>query len=268
MEVVYLSFAGFIIAVRFYPPNEGWLPEVFKEDLYNYHGGLIIKNLGRKKIDYTIRVIDENNIQFVRLAKVNRNLVHFYEKENDKSLTTFYHIGIYQFQIVLRIVANKLLAKHKSFLLHSSGNEIGDKAHLFLARSGGGKSTIMGLLHPTYKGIADDTIIIKQEGNHYYAYQTPFLEKKPWIKKTPKRYEIGGMYFLHKNPVFSLTKITNKNDLSERVLKSIWFDVDYPRQKVSQIIKLVKQEDYFYDLVFAKDQKRINKLRALFTNLC
>ena len=31
------------------------------EDLYNYHGGLIIKNLGRKKIDYTIRVIDENN---------------------------------------------------------------------------------------------------------------------------------------------------------------------------------------------------------------
>ena len=262
MEIIYLSFAGFIIAIRFFPPNEGSFPHVFKRDFFDFHGGMIIKNKGRKKIDYTIRVCDENNIQIVRLPKANRNLVHFYENDDNRCLTTFYHVGIYQFQIVLRVVANKLLAKNRGFLLHGSTNLIHGKAHIFLARSGGGKSTIMELLNPEYEGIADDTIIAKNEGDSFYAYQTPFIERRSWIKKTPNRYEIGGIYFLHKKPEFSLNKIIKKNYLSERILKSVWFDIDFPRQNVNRTIELVNKMDYFYDLTFAKNRKKLKGLMS------
>jgi hypothetical protein len=191
------------------------------------------------------------------LPKKDFHTVHFFKNQSETALTTYYHIGIYQFQVIMRMVSTLLLSKKNGFMFHSSASLIDGKVHVFLAKSGGGKSTIMKLLHPTFSAYADDTLIVMKEGKSYLAYQTPFIEKEAFIQKQSKGYPIRKIYFLQKKPFTSIKEMKNKKILAKKLYQSIWFDLESRQKNLSCVGEFL---DHFHDysvLNFTKGKNEI-----------
>jgi len=259
MEIRYISFAGCTVAIKFYTPRFPRLCSYFKNDFLEVYKDFDLSS-NPKKIDFTINIKDQSTLQIIKLPKNDFNTVHFYKDQTDTALTTYYHIGIYQFQVIIRMVVNILLAKKKNFIFHASASLKDGKVSVFLAKSGGGKSTIVKLLDPLYKAYADDTLIISRVGSHYLAYQTPFIEKDTLIQKQSNGFPIKGIYFLKKKPNCVLKKITKPQTITKNLFQNIWFDLGYSRNNIANTAVFLDHFQNFYTLGFNKNEKEVSDI--------
>ncbi len=90
--------------------------------------------------------------------------------------------------------------------LHTASVVVDDKAHLFIAPSGGGKSTICSLAQENDLGVlGEEFCAIKKDGDKFYAGLFPCFT--PYIDPY-KEWEIGGVFFLSKSEIDRISSIS------------------------------------------------------------
>ncbi|EKE14402.1 MAG: hypothetical protein ACD_12C00523G0001 [uncultured bacterium] len=252
---IYLNIAGFNIQVNLKPTEWEFAFKLKEKEIKKYWKGFITNK--PEKINFTINFIERNYLEVLYKKKEKKQYMSFFEEINSKEINTFYQISIFQFQVILRRVISILLAGN-GFILHGSASNISGKAYAFTGDNGAGKSTTMKLLNPEYQALADDTIIIKKEKNKYYLYQTPFIEKEWWVKKSGQKLPLEKVYFLKKKKYFKEEMIKNKSLLFEKIIKQFWTENDeFVPKKTKLIYQFTHKFNYFYYLSLAKNKKKL-----------
>ena len=215
---LYLQIAGFIIKIIFNRSDFFYKKELIR-NIKKHLKYFIVKD--NQKSNFFIEFTSEETYQCI--TREQELFFPFYKFRSNNYVRTYYFISYIQFQILLKSVMDQLLNNNNGLHLHASAALIKDKAYLFLAKSGGGKSTMIKLLQKRYTALADDSIYLKKESGKYYIYQTPLIEKESWLIKTNKRYVFGGIFFLKKSKNFSSMKLSKEicfEKLSNQLLTS------------------------------------------------
>ena len=114
------------------------------------------------------------------------------------------------------------LLKRDAFVMHGAVVGVEDKAYIFTARSGTGKSTHIAL----WKKILGDKVcvingdkpILRYIGDKLYAYGTPWCGKEMW--QTNTRTEVSGICFLERAQENAITKL-DPSDAANLIMKQI-----------------------------------------------
>lgn len=102
----------------------------------------------------------------------------------------------------MRRLFSSSLPAFDSFLLHSSGITINNRAALFLAPDAGGKSTALSLGNLEY-ALCDDYNILSMRNGMIEAHAAPWGR----LCKGPITAPLGGLFFLEKANAFSINPI-------------------------------------------------------------
>lgn len=254
-NLTFLNIAGFNIKINFESTEWKFALKLKENEINKFWKGFISIKPG--KIDFTINFIERSYLEVIYKKKEKKQFMSLYEEKNNKEINTFYQISIFQFQVILRLIINRLLTNN-GFILHGSASNINGRAFLFTGNNGAGKSTTMKLLKSYYPALADDTVIIKKENNDYYLYQTPFIEKEWWVKKNSQKLPLGKVYFLKKESFFKEEIIKEKGLLFEKIIKQFWTEEDeFISRKTKLIYKFTHNFNNFYYLYFAKNKRKL-----------
>ncbi|MEK7078746.1 MAG: hypothetical protein AAB929_01630 [Patescibacteria group bacterium] len=257
-QKIILSISNFYIQLDFYPTEWQFIRTRFKNKITTYFSGFVV-NQNPNKIDYIIDFIERKDITVIENNNSTNYYAMIYEEMNKRKMISFYHISIFHFQLLLRLITQKLLMHNKGFLLHGSANQINGKVNIFIGNEGAGKSTVIKLLRFHHPAQADDNVIIKKENHSYFFYQTPFIEKEWWVKKNPSKYQINKIFFLRKARYTRIEKIEDKKYLLKRLVHHFWTDKKYYLMQVPYLFKFIDEFSGFYFLYFEKDKKNLLK---------
>lgn len=199
-ESLFLSIAGFIVQIVF--NKTGWAQKksFLKKCIADFFFGFIIR---KQSPDTIIFITEKGGVDTI--SRKNHYYSVFYKKVSAGRYRTYYHLSIFELAHLLQIVIINQI-RYKGFFIHASGVIINNKAYLFVGKSGVGKSTTINLLRSVYQPYADDCIIVKYEKDAYFCYQSPFIEKNSWVKKSCQKYPLGGIFILQKNHPFSIVQ--------------------------------------------------------------
>lgn len=257
MKNIYLQIAGMVIKLKFKPSRIVYPQQRIKSELLkNYRNFMIDRS---KRPDFVIEYLWNDHPE--TLTKKNDRRVYMdigIRKANENKLILFYQSSESQFELILRDVLIDLLIKNKGLALHASAVLINNKAQVFLAKSGGGKTTIANLLSNAQQKLAEDIIFIKKIREDYFFYQTPFHEGNDLIKKTNKRFKIGSFFFLRKSKRIKRELIKNKQRILTILLKQVLFRANDQLIKSTIVVNEIVQKYNFFNLFFTKDEEKIN----------
>jgi len=109
--------------------------------------------------------------------------------------------------IILKLLLTQL-SKQSAFILHASSNIFHNKLLVFVAPSGGGKSTITTLLDSKFPSFSDEYIVIKKQGTSYVGALLGLKEKNHSFspKKLSKHFPVHSVIFLRKSETAQLKK--------------------------------------------------------------
>ena len=264
LNIIYIQIAGLNIKISFTPfskkTDDYFSYNKLRLTIIQYFGGFVLV----KKpsiIDYHIELV-KRNLVMSRQVKDNKitYTLDFYVEETNKILS-FQYISLSQFMLLLKQIISKFTLNHHLFLLHASASCYKGKALIFTGRPNAGKSTIMSLISDTYPSLADDSVIIKKESNGYFMYQTPFIEKNDWVKKTNKAFQIDKIFFLKKSTTYNKTiKVTDKNRILRILISQLIVTRDNYKIIMKRLTEFVRSFNNFYYLYFVKDKNKILKI--------
>lgn len=252
-EELPLSIAGFPITLKFEPIND--YPQekkTFKKSLLKYLGHFNSDKHSGKHT--TINIVDREHYQIV-FSKTT-SYAELARYRNAHTIEVPYQVSITQFFMTLSNLLTALLYQNHGIILHASACLINGKAHVFMGTHGAGKSTIVRLLRKKFTPLADDLIFIRKLGSNYAMYQTPNIEKTPWIYKKNSPYSIGGIYLLKQ------TKITYKHRLdspkaAKYILSNMLFKSKEKKPFVSTVFDFISKNPILYELGFNLDAQSI-----------
>jgi len=249
-----LCIANILIGVRFEESQIKWEQDLFVRAFHSFYGGFVVENPDRPS-DCVITIFDERHT--VVLTKTNKTFLSFYTK-NKNNYSTYYHISLSQFNlIILSILQEKL--KGVGFILHASASIVNGKAHVFCGPSGVGKSTIVQLIASKHATLADDSVIIRKEGDEYILYQTPLMEKNSHqFARTGEQFKLGSLCFLQQGPVTKITQAAQKQHIAQQLLSQLWMNKQ-TKKNIKLVFQFIKERELFYDLVFAKKRSEVLK---------
>lgn len=184
-------------------------------------------------------------------------MIFFEEKDN--LIIASAHLSLYQFSFLLLTLLQRLLSKNQGFILHASASIINGQAYLFLAPSGGGKTTAIRLLSIKYKPLANDAVAIRQEKNNYIVYQTPLLEEfKPKIKNTVKGFSMGKLLLLQKAKFTKIQPLKKTNDLIWKISPQFRTSSRPDKEQMALFLSFMGN-NIFYKLYFRKKSSDLLK---------
>ncbi|MBI4708054.1 MAG: hypothetical protein HY761_09045 [Candidatus Omnitrophica bacterium] len=135
----------------------------------------------------------KKNPEFIIYDRKRHDFYYFFDKRGSLNSSVllaaegcFYYLG----------------RKLGTIFLHSAGVCLNKHAYLFLAPSGGGKSTLAKLAKKNrLKVLSEELLLVKQKHGGFYAYKFPSLlpQKGPLIK---------GLFFLKKGHTLKIQKIS------------------------------------------------------------
>lgn len=265
MKKLYLNIAGFLIEIKIYQAERELEKKIILDNIKKYYKKYLISPTDKKHFpEYRIELKEKENPAILYQKKQKEGYVNFYKEKSENEMICYFNISLFQFQYILMYILQKLLSFKNGFMLHSSAVEMDNNAYIFLGTQSAGKSTIMKFLHgEKYKAIADDSVIIKKEGNYFYLYQTPFIEKQYWIDKGMKRFNINKIFFLKKSNEFRIEKINSHEIILTLLLKQFWFDwiqERYLKKQLNHIKEFISSFGDYYYLYFAKDKEKTIQL--------
>lgn len=153
----------------------------------------------------------------------------------------------------MRNIIGKLL-KNSGLILHCSASNIKGSAHVFVGKSGDGKSTVVSQLSSLYPTLSDDIGIIRKVKGTYYFYQTPFLERHTLFTKDFKKYPIRKLYLLHKSPECKIVKIAGRDAIVKKVADQVWTETEaQKKEKMIFLFRLFGEFSNYYRLFFSLD---------------
>jgi len=251
--VIYINIAEFVIKIIFGPDTFSIARNNIKKEIFFYCRNFLIKKNPRK-VDFSI-YLHQKDVWIIG-GKTNKNFILLYEEIGKKRINCFYHINIFQFELILKVVLNKLLPLQQGFILHASSVKLHNKAILFLGKEGAGKSTAALLLQPAFTVLADDSVVIKKKNDTYYFYQTPFYEKNMQRPKIQESYELGKVFFLKKAAVFIIEQFHNKEYVFKKLMMQIYPEKKHFNLRINAIMNFADHFHGFCKLSFAKDSSR------------
>lgn len=152
----------------------------------------------------------------VEINLKKRKINHFYVKENatdeiagvDSRLITFAY--------------SQILASLQGILLHGACVIKGNEAFLFLAKGGGGKSTV-AKLSKKYCVLGDDVIAVRQVNGKFLAFSTPWKQKKFIRPQSNLKAKIKAVFFLKKANYISFKPLRPEEALVKLLSQQIHF---------------------------------------------
>ncbi len=248
-RTLYLKIADFVIKVS--SERLPHYPQLWTS-VHKYYKGFIVRPNNSIAIDYYIEIINDdtvfgekNDYVFACISKkVNKNTLH-----------VSYMIGITFFKFIIITLIQDLLYKDGGFYLHASGNIIQGKGILFLAQSGGGKSTISKALGTVYPILGDDSIIIRRVNSTYYCYQTPPSGKERKLTKGMQKYPLSAIYILQKSNKMQCIPVHINMDLP-LIVAQLLAKKQYKRTLTKRMFHFLKKFSAVFLLEFTRDKKK------------
>lgn len=245
--------AGFTIKINFLSPGVLHYKTNFKESLLKSFQDFLIYSRPNK-IDYTINITAQMCKKVI--SRQNNFYLNIYRFNSINTATTFYWISMLEFKVLFMSIIQLLLKKNDDFFLHASASIINNKAHVFLGLNGAGKSTITDLLSAKYKKFADDSLIVRKEGNNYFIYQLP-TSGKQYTKKTKKGYPIKQIYFICKAKCFQIQPLQNRGQILSLLTKQLIIDGNITNKHMKYLFNIISSELSFYWFNFVKDGNKL-----------
>jgi len=249
-ERIFLTVAGKVIEFYFEPSEQGIVRNILISNIKKVWGSSGFVLIKPKRIDFQIRFSSDSAEILVRGEKY---YYLDYKKAFDKKrIDTSYYLSLASLQLLLKDVVSFLFEK-EGFFLHGSSVLGKDKIlKVFLAPSGGGKTTATGLLPSKFIKFSDDIILIRKVGKGWKFFSPPFIEKNHFPKR--KGAERGEFYFLKKSGVEEKILLERHGLLLKKLISQIWL-----RSTISEnMLKLISQfikEHKFYQLSFSLKSK-------------
>lgn len=252
-----LRIAGLNFKLNFLPIESTHLAETFIDSIKRDYSGFIVKE-SNIAADFIVNIV-EPDLEMIYMSKQKTYYLNFFRSKGKNTFETFYRIGPTQFSSFLMQILLRTLGKKDAFILHSSSVKIGNNANLFMAFSGGGKSTIMKFLNDRYTSLADDSVIIKKEKGKYYMYQTPAIEKEWWIKKGGKRYDLGTLYLINKSESIYEDGPIDKDQAMFRLMNQLMIVEKGSKEQAKRLMEFVKNYHDVRLLYFPKNRDKVLK---------
>lgn len=208
---------------------------------------------GSDFIQRRIKIYDDGSLCNYSLNKANYSLTYFTPKGFEMLSNERYFLTAIGF--------NHLLLLQETLILHSSYIQYNNKAVLFCAPSGTGKSTQAGLWHQ-YKNaeiVNGDKSGINIIGNSVYAHSVPFSGTSGI--NINKSLPLSAIVLLEKAPEENITELKGLNALLG-ILKNTYLDLLVAREKelafdlISDVISKVK----IYRFGCTKNETAVNCL--------
>lgn len=152
----------------------------------------------------------------------------------------------YAIDAVLRILHSLLLARDGGFLVHAASAIRNGRAYLFSGVSGAGKTTISRLAPPDVRLLTDEISYVRQDGESYVAYGTPFAGELARIGENLHA-PIAALYLLAQGPENRIGPIDEAAAL-RALMRNILFFADDPQlvanifQSASNFVRRVPVE--------------------------
>jgi len=149
------------------------------------------------------------------LAHFDASFKNFHCILQEKEVTPFLY---FQFFLL-----NNLVARVEGAVLHGCGVEIGEKGVLFMAPSGGGKTTI-GRLFGSDSVVSDETIIVSRKNGGFIINPVPWWSKM--YNFNHRDLALDKVFFLEKaaeNAINPANKIDAVRKLSNDLILPLWF---------------------------------------------
>ncbi len=217
---LFLTAIGFKIRLFFEPAEEVFYQEHFISEIRKVWGeaGFLERKSG--KADFEIRFLSDPRKAKILERGNNQFYLTFKKDFKGKRLITYGYISILQLSIILKEVFIFLL-RRKGFLLHGSSCIKDGCFYVFLARSGGGKSTIAKMLSGKAGFIqsGDDLFVVRKEGNNLRFSSPPFIEKEKLFSRQES--EQAVFFFVNKAKFAGLKPIVQKNQYLNTLLGQI-----------------------------------------------
>lgn len=259
MKRLYLSIAGAQIQVTFHPAEALFFSNKLEGEIRQHYRSFTTRKRG--KIDYYIDFYQTyvRELFIKKNGRANKFFVDFCQIVGKNRVITYYKIGLVQFQFILSNILQMYLAKNNGFILHASGVIMNKKAILFCGKPGDGKSTAMRLARIKYNPLADDSIIIKREGNIFLSHQTPFIETNYWEKRRLRGLPIGAIFFLKKSKNYAIEEIKDVGLILERLSKQLLIH-EGNMSVLRRNLLVFAQTNKFYYLHFGKNSTKLIKV--------
>lgn len=152
--------------------------------------------------------------------------------------------------VFLADLFNKKILKYNAVYIHSSAIVYKDKAYLFSADSGVGKTTHTRLWVEAFgkenvQIINDDKPVVRYIDGSWYAYGTPFDGGSGINVNTRAR--LGGILFIERDKQNSIVRL-NKNEVFNRLYSNtIKFSLDgeYAGYMLNNADRLIKDNEFY-----------------------
>ena len=246
-QTVFLEAAGFTISLVFEPCEQVFFEERLLEVIDVYKKAGFVKKTS-KKSDFKIifRSNDKNSIEIHR-----KNNKHYYltfiRSFEKNTVETFYYIGLIELQILIKEVFSHLLERNNGFMLHSSGvMDRSGNLKLFMAKTGGGKTTVSNLLASTtkYKKFCDDVVIVRKVGGNWKYSSPPFVEKTHISQKMSA--VNSRLFFVKKSKKALVKPVKGKGAVIKPFLEQIWFREEKINPKtLSSALEFIENHDFW-----------------------
>jgi hypothetical protein len=127
----------------------------------------------------------------------------------------------YAIDAALRVLHSLLLAQEGGLLVHASSAVRNGRALLFAGVSGAGKTTISRLAPPDATLLTDEISYLRREGDHYFAYGTPFAGELARPGENV-RAPLAAIYLLSQGPVNRFDPVCDA-DATRALLECVLF---------------------------------------------
>jgi len=261
-EIFFLKIAGFTVKIICEATEQIFFKHKLIEGIEEIwgKGGFLEKT--SRTWDFEIKFISQTNgMRIIRREQEKEDYYLAFQRDfASRKATAFYHISLPVFQMLLREIMALLLLK-EGFLLHASGcQDRRGNLKIFLASSGGGKTTIADLFSKTktFVKFSDDLLLVKKARGQWLFFSPPFVEKELLpIKRKAKEVEI---FFIKKSKRPSKRKLDGNDKILASVLKQVWVRKDrLEKETLANVMAFVAEND-FYQLRTVLDLKKMQKV--------
>ena len=261
MEYRFIKVAGFVLRINFfYSMDNLGFEKGFISKIDEYYQNFIL-NERQPQVDYIVDVRSEDDFKVLINKRKEEIYINMYKTLEKRHIRTFYHLSGIQFQLIIRNITEELLASVGGFVTHASAVSANGKAFIFLGDSGAGKSTTMKTLSSAFKPLADDTVLIRMDGNKYYAYCSTAQEKNSWFMKSYKREDIAALCLVRKAKKTKIRKISSKQKVLDLISKQFFLDQFRIQDQMKNLFAFINCFDNFYYLdVLFEDRDNLEKV--------
>lgn len=262
-QVWYLLTAGYTIKLIFEPEEHVFFKRKLLEDIWEVwgKGGFLETDKNTKKRDSDFELKFKSGANKVGVFKKGgKDYLLTFDRPGKKRIDTYYHVSLAAISLILKEIVGELIKKG-GFILHTSSvlDENGN-LFVFMAKSGGGKTTAADVLckNKGFVKFSDDNLFIRKLKGKWIYFSPAVIEKGRLPKKG--RAKRAKLFFVKKSKKAKVNKLKNERNLLKRVLEQVWLkEEEMENDILKNAMKFVSEND-FYNLTTSLNSKEMKRV--------